>query len=481
MRKDIMSKTLNDAWQHYATVKDQSHGTAHIQSVLNNAMELAKHYPNVSRKDVTYAAVLHDIGHQAQTGKAGYRPVIGAGIAQKYLTDLPDESRFAILDAVRHHHGEELPLTDVGRIIRDADRLASTVNPATLANRAFLYRVAKSPNQDVDATARSAYKYLRTKKLNRLQSRMDNAFLTAEGRRLFDNNVNNIKDATSSYEKFTRLLDVEGVNPVYTRNEKIAGIMDYMAKVEKGDTATSVKIRHDNNMVQDAYQAFKGRKIDDEFSEERKKILVGTAVAALGAGLMFYNRGSAGEILTRSNQNVARTPFMNQVARRVGPVLTAAGLYGAYAHKDDEDKTSRNIALGVAGLGLVGSASIGASATKGVMTSAEVAATLKKAPVVIGSSALLAAGLIHSTHAAQKMDDATKVDELLHSKEELPEVTRKVNALREKKNIASRYPLTRIFNNVPILENAPSYSVGQPSTELSAADMTLYKKYQNEN
>ena len=262
---------------------------------------------------------------------------------------------------------------------------------------------------------------------------------------------------------------------------KTAGILDYLATVQKDDTKTTLKVRHDNNMIQDAYQAFKGRSIDDAFSDERKKILVGTAAAALGAGLLIYNRGKAGELISKSNESAARTPFMNQVARRIGPVAMAAGLYGAYAHKDDEDKTSRNIALGVAGLGLVGGASIGAGATKGTMTSAEVAATLKKAPVILGSAGLLGAGLIHSTNAAQKMDDEAKVDELLHSKEELPEVTRKVNALREKKNIASRYPLTRIFNTVPILENAPHYSIGTPSGEMSPKDKALYIKYQKEN
>ena len=476
-----MSKTLNDAWQHYATVKDQSHGTAHIQSVLNNAMELAKHYPNVNKRDVEYAAVLHDIGHQAQTGAAGYHPIIGVGIASKYLDDLPEASRTAILDAVRHHHGEETPKTDVGRIIRDADRLASTETPATLANRAFLYRVAKRPNQDVNATARSAYKYLRTKKLNRLQTRSNNAFLTAEGRQMFDNNVKNINDATSSYEKFTKLLDKKGVNPMYTRNDKVAGILDYIATVQKDDNKTSIKVRHDNNMFQDAYQAFKGRNLDDEYSKERMKILGGTAAAALGAGLMIYNRGKLGEIITKANKNPVRTPFMNQVARRVGPVLTLGGLYGAYAHKDDEDKTARNIALGVAGLGMVGTRTIGARSVETVITPEERAAILKKVPIALVSSNLLSAGLIHSTNAAQKIDDAHKVDELLHSKEPIEEVARRVNSIREKKNIASRYPLTRIFNTVPILGNAAHYSIGTPSGKLSPEDMALYIKYQKEN
>ena len=759
--EDHMSNmTLNDAWQHYATVKDQSHGTAHIQAVLDNALELAKHYPKVNKRDVEYAAILHDIGHQAQTrtlahgghGVSTYHPIIGVGIAQKYITDLPAESQTAILDAVRHHHGPELPQTDVGRIVRDADRLASTGNPATLANRAFLYRVAKSPNQDVDATARSAYKYLRTKKLNRLQSRMDNAFLTAEGRQLFDTNVKNINSATDSYEKFTRLLDVKGVNPVYTSktagvlnklksfgsalkgeqykgpsvnvlarvedinsrllgakhrigissknirgygekvrsvtndihlgdeakkrvikdyadmaqeqlaqstaskeiikrlkprldkrealianknaapakaraalgvsvglgayalsndektagikdtlknfvanvkgrkeelaglkrvsdglkgikekgrigasasiktiretreyaktnpnlmrfepdhvesmnkshdilraairadratadatnivhkavnkartqlgagvagvsalgagayalsgNDKTAGVMDYLATVKKDDAKTRVRVRHDNNMVQDAYHAFQDRNIDDEFHQDRMKVLAGTAAAALGAGILLYNRGNLGKTISDMNENPARTPLMNSVARRVGPVLTAAGLYGAYRHKDDEDKTSRNIALGVAGLGVLGTSTIGKGAYKSTVSDADRAAILKKVPVIFGGGALVGAGLIHSTNAAQKMDDDAKVKELLQSKEDEAEVAHKVNSIREKKNVASRYPLTRIFNTVPILENAPHYSIGIPSDELSPEDKALYIKYQKQN
>jgi hypothetical protein len=79
------------------------------------------------------------------------------------------------------------------------------------------------------------------------------------------------------------------------------------------------------------------------------------------------------------------------------------------------------------------------------------------------------------------MDDESKVKELLHSKEQEGTVAHKVNNIREKHNIASRYPLTRIFNTVPILENAPQYNIGTPSDELSPADKALYIKYQNEN
>ena len=568
---NMSKKTLNDAWQHYASVKDQSHGTAHIQSVLNNAMELAKKYPSVNKRDVEYAAILHDIGHQAQTGASGYHPIIGVGIAAKYLKDFPVESQTAILDAVRHHHGEELPHTDVGRIVRDADRLASTENPATLANRAFLYRVNKSPNQDVDTTARSAYKYLRTTKLNRLIGRANNAFLTEEGRQMFDNNVKNINDATSSYEKFTKLLDVKGVNPVYTKTagvanylkryannlkgrsseigmlrrnertyadladkamkngekikssdyaiaslrsgtdamligdavsdarfgtaigalvgmpisatayqhfhnkEKTAGTLDYLASITKNDNATTVTVRHDNNIFQDAKNAYNDFGKEDGFRNDRLKVLAGTAAAALGASVMIYGALKGSPEFIRAGKAAIKTPFAERAARRAGPIMMAGGLYAAYAHKDDNDTTARNISLGLAGAGTAITATLGSSATSKLMANK---ALQKAAPVAAVGAGLIGAGLLASTHAAQRIEDEGKIQEYLKSKEPVVDITRHVNAIREKKNLASRYPLARVFNTVPIAENLPNMVVGTPSEELSPLDKALYNKYQ---
>ena len=483
----MSKKTLNDAWQHYATAKDQSHGTTHIESVLRHAKEIAKSYPQVNARDVEYAAVLHDIGHQAQTrtlahgghGVSTYHPIIGVGMAKQYVGDLPIESQTAILDAVQHHHGETLPAYDVGRIVRDADRIAYSADPELIAYRSYKYRLDKGMTPD--EAAKNAYHYLRHHKLTRLDSRAESAFLTEQGKDIFKNNIQRFKDITSSYENYAKLVNARGGNVNTNYRDKTAGILDYIATVQKDADKTSLKFRHDNNMIQDAYQAFKGRNVDDEYHKERMKILAGTAAAALGAGLLLYNRGKAGEIISRANENPVRTPLMNKVVRRVGPALAAGGLYGAYAHKDDEDKTARNTALGIAGLGLLGMGSIGAKSVESVITPAEKASILKRTPAILGGGALVGGGLVHSTNAAQKMDDESKVKELLHSKEPEGTVAHKVNNIREKHNIASRYPLTRIFNTVPILENAPQYNIGTPSDKLSPADKALYIKYQKEN
>ena len=187
----MAKKTLKDAWQQYATAKDQSHGTAHIESVLNNAKVIAKAYPNVNPRDVEYAAILHDIGHQAQTrtlahgghGVSTYHPIIGVGMAKSYVGDLPIESQTAILDAVQHHHGETLPAYDVGRIVRDADRIAYSADPELIAYRSYKYRLDKGMTPD--EAAKNAYHYLRHHKLTRLDSRAESAFLTEQGKDIY--------------------------------------------------------------------------------------------------------------------------------------------------------------------------------------------------------------------------------------------------------------------------------------------------------
>lgn len=229
-----MTKNINEAWEHYRSVKDQTHGTEHIEAVVSNAKEIAKAFPTVNARDVEYAAILHDIGHQVQArsaahgghGSATYHPIIGVGIAKQYITELPAPSQAAILDAVQHHHGEVLPSTDVGRIVRDADRLVSTTNPETLALRAFQYRVdnGMEPNE----AAKNAYHYLRHRKLTRLQGRQA-SFLTPQGEQMFKDNVSRLDNATKTYEDYAKLINARSgmrmVDTMYKQAmlHKIAG------------------------------------------------------------------------------------------------------------------------------------------------------------------------------------------------------------------------------------------------------------------
>ena len=79
--------------QEYTTIenfmldcmKDSAHDKHHIYRVLNAAVDIAAHEPNVDMRILTAACLLHDIGRDAQAAnKALCHAQVGAEMAQNF-------------------------------------------------------------------------------------------------------------------------------------------------------------------------------------------------------------------------------------------------------------------------------------------------------------------------------------------------------------------------------------------------------------
>lgn len=577
--------TLDDAWEHYSNVKDQSHGTKHIQAVLKNALAIVQSHPTeydgIDKATLEHAAVLHDIGHQAQLGSSGYHPIIGVGIAKQYVKALPPESQEAVLDAVQHHHGAELPHTEVGKIVRDADRLASTSEPETLAMRAYQYRVDKG--LEPDKAAQSAYHYLRHRKLDRLGSRGETAFLTEAGKSMFKENIKNIETATKDYTGFARLInsglgrdevseayktaslredfrildpanqeirdraymeqnkellkvfkgnkhitpliekELKYVGQINAANKQIekqeneavafdrdmaerkmkleekkvnaeilakkkeaeaaaapakkpasktktAGIFSFLhdVQVEQKEKTVAVTVPTEHNFIQDVANAAVNIRKKDDFSADRKKLLL--AAATTTAGLTALGVGA---YVTR-NSPYWQAPVKSNMVAALPYIGTGVGLYGAYQHKDDENKTMRNLSLGLAA---ASAASYPLVVNKLPYNPADAAlkASMSAAkPYAAVGTALTYPGIAATAHYGQAIADGEAVKEYLDSDESYENVAKSVNAIREKKVLQTRYPLLRYLNTVPYASKVTNLRIGKPAGELQGKDLAYY-------
>ena len=549
-------------------------------------------------KSFEYAAILHDIGHQVQArsathgghGAATYHPIIGVGIAKQYITELPAPSQEAILDAVQHHHGETLPSTDVGRIVRDADRLVSTTNPETLALRAFQYRVdnGMAPNE----AAKNAYHYLRHRKLTRLQGRQA-SFLTPQGEQMFKDNISRLDSATKTYEDYAKLINARSGNTLVETNyktaalgaelsfpspdpqkkyvqdteallkqykwtkpiqsiiansikdsksmyqsamadvkmqaadkkfdqdlamrkmdleekkvnaeiknkameakqkplkktvdhkvskakvEKKASILDPLLGYHKSDGMVDISLHRGNSIMKDTEEAIRNYNVDDGFHDARRRVLLGDAAMLAGAGLVGLGMAKAAPNIGERALSAQDVSKLQHYARMAGGTAIVGGLYGAYAHKDDEDKTKRNIALGIAGAGALGlqALPLPQNAKSAVIPTAE----LKRiSPYILGGAALTTGGAATTLHNGGAIADAQNVESAMRSGAGYTTVAHNVNTIRNKKSISQKYPLARYFSNVPYVDKLITAPLGNPASVLSDKDEKYYAEAQTD-
>lgn len=590
--------TLEDAWSHYENVKDQSHGTNHIKAVLSNALAIVKAHPtefeHINKDDVTYAAVLHDIGHKS--GIDNQHHVLGVQIAKPFIAKLPEASQSAILDAVQHHHGETLPSTVVGQIVRDADRLASTSNIDNFLMRGYQYRKEHHPELTQDEIARDAYHYLRHNKLKRLDSRAESAFLTEEGKNMFKENVGNIERSTHSFADYARELNKclgkDEVNvdyklasfredyrvPALTENgsqmrdkayiqsnkdllanhkwnknmqsilkkeisqataessaktqlekseadtlkfdremqqrklsleekkvnaeirnkneelklkqmepktksksktAKIAAFVN-IVRDESPEGYTTVNIPHDTNFYQDSKEIILGMGKNDGLQGARRKALAGAAAAITGVATLggVYHQFSKIPSVVADIDKVSWTGAI--------PVAgIAAGLGGAFIHRNDESKLKRNVGLGVAAASLLGVDIM----QKGYANSPVTTALARKYAVpVMAGTALTLGGLGALGHYNQHIKNEYTIKDTLTSDEPYTDVVKRVNSIRGGGSIVERYPIIKYLpylDKVPFASKIMNTRIGTPAEQLEDKDRAFYfetqvnKEYDN--
>lgn len=126
---------------------DAGHGRDHVQTVISQALSLARYYPEVDRCILLVAAAYHDLGlaygrdehhtHSARIIREDER-------LRHWFTD---EEIDTIADAAEDHRassGHE-PRTIYGRIVAEADRVIDT---ETIVRRALQYGMKQYPELD---------------------------------------------------------------------------------------------------------------------------------------------------------------------------------------------------------------------------------------------------------------------------------------------------------------------------------------------
>lgn len=198
----MASKELSKAWEHYKNTPDVSHGTQHIQSVLDNSLELAKAYPHVNREDIEYAAVLHDITREDDfKNGTNTHQHSGQTVAMDYIKHLDRGRRSAIMDAIGNHRSPSIPTTDLGKIIADADRIS---NVGSLPSRSYGYS-REHLGLDPASSARSAYWRFRHGRLKR-RNTLASGLHTEAGRNLYTEKIKDMNEQTNTFKGFLSLI-----------------------------------------------------------------------------------------------------------------------------------------------------------------------------------------------------------------------------------------------------------------------------------
>ena len=141
---------------------DAGHGRDHVQTVISQALDLARHYPEVVPSLLIVAAAYHDLGlafgreqhhiHSARIVREDER-------LRQWFNE--DEIN-TIADAAEDHRassGHE-PRTIYGRIVAEADRI---IDGDTIVRRALQYGMKHEPGLDREGQYRRLMEHMREK------------------------------------------------------------------------------------------------------------------------------------------------------------------------------------------------------------------------------------------------------------------------------------------------------------------------------
>lgn len=114
-----------------ACMQDSAHDREHVYRVLRTCMRIAKAYPEADREILITAALLHDIGREAQFRDPNAdHASVGAEMAREYLLENGWKERRAALvaECIRSHRwrGGGQPASIEARILFDSDKLDVT-------------------------------------------------------------------------------------------------------------------------------------------------------------------------------------------------------------------------------------------------------------------------------------------------------------------------------------------------------------------
>lgn len=139
---DHISQNVLPRYDHF----DSAHQRNHAQTVINNSLELAKHY-DVETNMVYAIAAYHDTG--LAEGRERHHLASGAIVrADKVLLNwFSDKQIETIAEAVEDHRAsaDREPRSLYGKIVAEADR---DIDPHTIVRRTIQYGLAHYPNAD---------------------------------------------------------------------------------------------------------------------------------------------------------------------------------------------------------------------------------------------------------------------------------------------------------------------------------------------
>lgn len=141
---------------------DKAHNLDHAQTVINESMEIADHYPEVNRNMVYAIAAYHDTGlvegrefHHLASGKI----VEADAMLRQWFTE--EEIR-QMKEAVEDHRAssDHEPRSIYGRIVAEADRI---ISPDTTLRRTVQYGLKNYPELDKEGQYRRFCQHLQNK------------------------------------------------------------------------------------------------------------------------------------------------------------------------------------------------------------------------------------------------------------------------------------------------------------------------------
>lgn len=123
---------------------DAGHGRDHAQTVISQALSLARHYPDVDRCILLVAAAYHDLG--LAHGRDQHH-IFSARIVredERLRQWFGDDEINTIADAAEDHRAssDHEPRTIYGRIVAEADRV---IDSETIVRRALQYGMKHNP------------------------------------------------------------------------------------------------------------------------------------------------------------------------------------------------------------------------------------------------------------------------------------------------------------------------------------------------